>query len=247
MNYIAFMRSSNGNPAYLKTRIYGIRQYYSYLNYTGKRSDNPANSIRLRDKICRDVQFQDLFSTIELNQLLNGNQPVFKCSFKSKVILSFLIYQGLTSREIINLEVENVDFEKGSIFIQSGNRTNSRELKLHSNQTYFLCEYIKTERPLYVSKRNTLTNRLLLAKNGKPESGEIINYLTGRYKHLFPEKNLNPKTIRMSVITNLLEEKHDIRLVQIFAGHKYASSTERYKQTELETLATQINKFHPLA
>jgi integrase/recombinase XerD len=34
------------------------------------------------------------------------------------------------------------------------------------------------------------------------------------------DRNLNAKTIRQSVIANLLKEGKDLRVVQVFAGHK---------------------------
>ena len=50
----------------------------------------------------------------------------------------------------------------------------------------------------------------------------------------------------MSVITNLLKQGKDLRKVQTFAGHKYPSATERYKQSGIEELKQVIQKLHPL-
>jgi len=62
---------------------------------------------------------------------------------------------------------------------------------------------------------------------------------------MFPDRNLNPRTIRQSVITNLLKEGKDLRVVQVFAGHK-KSTTEKYRQSGLEELQAAIEKYHPL-
>jgi integrase/recombinase XerD len=43
-------------------------------------------------------------------------------------------------------------------------------------------------------------------------------------KPLFPNRDLNAKTIRQSVITNLLKQKKDLRAVHVFAGHKKPGS-----------------------
>ena len=43
-------------------------------------------------------------------------------------------------------------------------------------------------------------------------------------------------------ITNLLKQGKDLRLVQAFAGHKYPSTTELYKQTEVELLKTSYSQ-----
>jgi len=57
---------------------------------------------------------------------------------------------------------------------------------------------------------------------------------------------LSAKTIRQSVIANLLKTGKDLRMVQAFAGHKKVSSTERYCQTGLEALKLALQKYHPL-
>jgi site-specific recombinase XerD len=92
----------------------------------------------------------------------------------------------------------------------------------------------------------TDTDRLVLTLRGSAENGEGINYLIETFKPMFPERNLNARTIRQSVITNMLREGKDLRVVQVFAGHKKISSTEEYRQSGLEELQAAINKYHPL-
>ncbi len=73
-----------------------------------------------------------------------------------------------------------------------------------------------------------------------------INYLMETFRDLFPERKLNAQTIWQSVIANLLKAGKDLRVVQVFSGHKKPSSTERYRQTGLEELKAAVQKHHPL-
>ena len=57
---------------------------------------------------------------------------------------------------------------------------------------------------------------------------------------------MQPLKIRQSVIAHLLKSGNDLRVVQVFAGHKRAAATEEYKQTGLEELKAVIDKLHPL-
>jgi hypothetical protein len=80
-------------------------------------------------------------------------------------------------------------------------------------------------------------------------TGEVTgqeNYLVSTFKPLFKDRNLNPRTIRQSVITHLLDQGKDIRLLQVFSGYKYPSATEKYKQSDNKEFKYQILKFHPL-
>jgi integrase/recombinase XerD len=88
--------------------------------------------------------------------------------------------------------------------------------------------------------------KLILTWQGTAESKDGINYLVSTYKKQFPGRNINPKTIRQSVITNLLKQGKDVRIVQVYVGHKSPDTTEKYKQSNTEELQHMINKYHPI-
>ena len=48
------------------------------------------------------------------------------------------------------------------------------------------------------------------------------------------------------MITNLLSQGHNLRAVQLFCGHKFLDTTEKYKQTGIKALQDAIDKHHPL-
>jgi len=59
------------------------------------------------------------------------------------------------------------------------------------------------------------------------------------------ERVENVRQIRASVITKWLKV-HNLRRVQYLAGHRYISSTEMYKENEIDGLLEEVNQFHPL-
>ncbi|CAA0202547.1 tyrosine-type recombinase/integrase [Tenacibaculum maritimum] len=240
MEYIGKLRDKQNN---LSCSLHGIKKYYSYLVATGIRKDNPAKSIRLRDKRSRDIQLQDLFKTEELEQLLDRKERYVVLKNRNKIVISLLIYQGLTNGEIKKLELKDLDLEQGTIYIKPGRKTNKRTLKLQSKQVFWIMKYLQEDRPKLLKIES---QKLIISKLGTEETGEGIGYIIETCRYLFPNRKLNAKTIRQSVIANLLKQGKDLRLVQAFAGHKYPSTTEMYKQTQVEELKNQILKYHPL-
>lgn len=240
MDYLGKLRSKQNN---ISPSLHAIKKYYNFLVATGTRKDNPAKSIRLRDNRSRDVQLQDLFKTEELEKLLDKKERYQILEHRNKIIISLLIYQALTNGEIKELELNNINLEQGTVYIKASRKTNARTLKLQSKQTFWLMNYLQNDRPKLLKVD---TQKLIISKLGTAETGEGICYVIETLKHLFPNRKLNPKTIRQSVITNLLKQGKDLRIVQAFAGHKYPSTTERYKQTQVEELKNQILKYHPL-
>lgn len=145
--------------------------------------------------------------------------------------------------EITRIRLQDIDLESGLIHIRAMIRAMARILTLKPNQVMLLYECIHKVRPVLLK---TETDRLVVTLRGTAESGEGINYLIETFKPLFPDRTLNPRTIRQSVITNLLKEGKDLRVVQVFAGHKKISTTEKYRQSGLKELQAAIEKHHPL-
>jgi len=151
------------------------------------------------------------------------------------IITGLLIWQGLHSGELEKLEVGHIDLNEGIIYIPSTARSNSRELKLSTQQILTLHSYI------HGGTRDKL----------KPKADELLPGNLHNTISLLSEelKGINPTIknalhIRASVILHWLRQ-HNKRQVQYMAGHKYIDSTEKYQVQELETLTQQLTKHHP--
>lgn len=67
-------------------------------------------------------------------------------------------------------------------------------------------------------------------------------------KPLFPDRNLNPERIRMSVISYWLnDKKFPVKQVMDLSGQKWPSTVMQYKKINVEEQRELINKFHPLS
>lgn len=246
IEYIGVLRQRYSKPATISRIVSSIKVYYDYLCSEGMRTDNPAKAIKLRDRRTRDIQLQDLFSGEELEALMNRKERYANLDQRNKVLISLLIYQALTPQEIEALQVENIDLNDGSLYIKATAKTAARTLQLKPNQILLFHHYITEIRPKLLA--GNPSNALLIGIRGGAMKGEdITKHVKRSFNELYPNRKVNAQTIRQSVITNLLKQGHDLSVVQGFAGHKYPSTTERYKQNEIETLKAAINKHHPFA
>lgn len=245
MDYVAHLRREYHNTNTIRRTLYGIKAWYFYLIDTGQRQDHPCRYLRLRDARGSEVQLQDLFTSNEMEKLMQRRERYPTAELRNKVVISLLIYQGLRVGEITRLRLQDIDLEAGEIYIRSSPVSLARELKLKARQVMIFYKYIHQARPRLLKSKED-TQRLILTLRGSPEEGEGINYLVETFKPLFPEKNLNPTILRQSVIANLLNEGKDLRVVQAFAGHMNISTTEKYRQSGLKELREAIDKYHPL-
>ena len=246
MQYVEYLRGQYQNPKTINRMLYGVKAFYFYLIHTGQRSGHPCRQLRLKDAGYEDIQLQDLFTSIELEKLMHRKERFENVKLRNKVVISLLIYQGLRVTEMIMLRLQDIDLEAGTIYVRAMPRTMARTLKLRTEQVMLFYNYINKIRP---GMLKTDTSRLIITMRGTAENGKGIGYLVETFnknKTMFPDRTLNPRTIRQSVITNMLKAGKDLRMVQVFAGHKKISSTEKYRQSGLEELKTAIEKYHPL-
>ena len=164
---------------------------------------------------------------------------------RNEVLMSLLIHQALRPKEVANLQLSDIDLAQARVFISATNTTNSRYLPLKAAQILLFQTYQEKIRPALLSKnKNSLEMPLkgyLLSLRGNAFSEDD---LSGYFKHHYP-KSVNATIIRQSVITNLLKN-NDLRIVQVFAGHKYPSTTEAYKQDDVTQLQSELMRFHPM-
>ena len=243
MQYVEYLRARYRNPRTINRMLHGVKAYYYYLVDTGRRSSHPCRHLQLKDARGEDIQLQDLFTQVELEKLMHRKERFKNVKLRNKVMISLLIYQGLRVTEIIMLRVQDIDLEAGTVHVRAMARTMGRTLKLRTEQVMLFYNYIHEVR---TGLLKTDTDRLIITMRGTAESGEGIGYLVETFNPLFPDRTLNPRTIRQSVITNMLKAGKDLRVVQVFAGHKKISSTEKYRQSGLEELKAAIEKYHPL-
>lgn len=140
--------------------------------------------------------------------------------------------------------MKDIDFDSGKVYVRGGRKLAARTLELKPQQIVMFQKYIKTSRKVLIKCTST---KLIISQRGVPETVDGINSMIEPLKELFSDRNLNPSTIRQSVIANLLNHyKKPLESVQLFAGHKWPSTTLQYKSKNINEQRELINKLHPL-
>lgn len=210
-----------------------VRHYFAYRIATRQGGHNPAAGVYIKG-IARKLP-SGLLSVEQLQELYDLYRVQLNASLEKRVLLGLMIYQGLTVREIRRLEVTDVRIREGMINIRGGRCYNGRRLKLDAAQVKYLDLHLQqTASPAMRQQRLINVGHISYQ----------VQQLFKTLKKLYPAV-INIKQIRSSVITEWLHHYH-LRQVQYMAGHKYASSTQRYQITHLEDLQTQLQQHHPI-
>lgn len=160
-------------------------------------------------------------------------------------LISLLLHQALRSGEIKALTLESVDLQKGEISIGASKLSRSRTLPLERRQVFVFYEYLKEDRAILLGNKEE-NKALFITRQGKAEQGESLHTHIKRLRHFYKDLVINPNMIRMSVLREKFKQGYGLQEVQYFAGHRYPSSTERYKCDDYEALQAGVLKHHPL-
>jgi len=165
---------------------------------------------------------------------------------RDRLMLSLLIYQGITTAELIELKVEDVELSLGIMEVRTSRQGQYRKLKLLDHQIIDLENYLKNIRPK-LEKASGMQMDQLIINSGKSERKdklkntlqEIVKRLQKRHSYF-----KNARQLRASRIALWLNQ-YNLRQVQYMAGHRYISSTERYRMDKVEDLQRELGKYHP--
>src|SRR3990167_59729 len=239
LKFIQAAQKRGVSKSSINIHLNSIGKYYDYLIRSGERNDNPAKELRLKNK--RKKVLLHLLTAQELEELYTNyqNKPEWKLRGerakqshrRNVVLLGLMIYQGVQTAELKKIEKAHLNLLKGTIYIPSAGRSNSRLLKLNVKQLIPIQNYLS----ILEKEQEKLFNCNM--------TGVMLWLMTTLKRNA--QKIKDAQQIRSSVIVNWLKQ-YNLRQVQYMAGHKYISSTEKYKQEDLEDLQRQLNLFHPL-
>jgi len=233
-------------PQTLNNQLLTIEQYFFYLIEKGIRKEHPLKNFRIKTE--KKPLIKGLLTEEELNNLYEnyptkghygGQFDVYKQ--RNKVILGLMVYQGLSSGSIAQIELKDINLEKGTIHIAERLKTrlNPRNLPLEAVQIIELNNYL-------IHTRNKLLELI------KTDAGTTkLIPLGNNTKFSSITKNIRKQTelqeiqqLRNSRIALWLKQ-HNVRIVQYKAGYKRLLSLEQFKQDELESLKQAVAKYHP--
>ena len=241
LKYVEELKKTGIKIRTLQSYIGNLKIYFKYLQEENYRSDNPIENINIKGTV-RTV-LGNLLTADELEDLYYSYQTKDNdlARKRNKIIIGLLVYQGLHSKELQHLKEEYIELYKGKIHIPQTKRTNGRTLELKPWQLMEMMEYLQQIRPKIVPKGE---ENLFTSSYGNTNINNVIKKISEELK-LINYNYQNAIQIRNSVIVNWLKI-HNLRKTQVLAGHRYISSTERYKQDNLESLHEMINSFHPI-
>lgn len=228
--YIGYLRKSGHGASYISGQLCAVRHWLEWQKAEGNIGANPANDMKVMD-IGRRLP-HDLLDGLQLRNIYMEYEPNTPERARNRQLLGFLALQGLRTAEACRLEKSDIDLAKGVARILASTKAEGRLLELPTFQLRELAGWMEGRRegPLFATK-----------SGGNPQWA--IAPLMGELRKLGIIKSTNQ--LRASAIA-YWAKSYGIRQAQYMAGHRYASSTERYAQADPEKLRKAVLGRHPL-
>jgi site-specific recombinase XerD len=237
LNYIGDLQKEKSKPV-INEHLRAVSHYYRSLQL-------PDIAYQVRVRGIEKPQLI-LFNEEELNHIYNNYEPKAQKGFwrhSDKILLGFIIYQALDERDILRIELEHLQLEKGTIQIPAGQkRKEARTLKLEAHQILQLHNYLENHRDK--SGRKLISPQ---AENFDNLHDQITN-LNRQIRKLGERLQMDIKRLsqlKQSRIT-LWIKQYGLRKTQYLAGFKRVENVERYRQQDNEDLQEAIKNYHPL-
>ena len=217
-----------------------FNSYYKYLVFMDKIKSNPCDGIKA-PKL--EKKLPTYLTNEEIAKLFNIRltKPV---DYRNKAILEVMYATGARISEVINLELNQIDFEECIIRVV-GKGKKERIIPLDDVAIDALDNYINNYRPFLI--KNETCNYVFLNKNGEKISRQMIfKILKNLANKAGITKEISPHTLRHSFASNLLNNGADLRVIQELLGHENLETTEIYSHLQNKKIKDDYNN-HPHA
>ncbi len=217
-----------------------FNSFYKYLVFMDKIKSNPCDGIKA-PKL--EKKLPTYLTNEEIAKLFNIRltKPV---DYRNKAILEVMYATGARISEVINLELNQIDFEECIIRVV-GKGKKERIIPLDDVAIDALDNYINNYRPFLI--KNETCNYVFLNKNGEKISRQMIfKILKNLANKAGITKEISPHTLRHSFASNLLNNGADLRVIQELLGHENLETTEIYSHLQNKKIKDDYNN-HPHA
>jgi integrase/recombinase XerD len=226
-----------------RSRLGAVKAWFRWLTRQNHILSNPASDVdlpRVDFKLPRHV-----LTASEADQVINGTDVGNPVGLRDRAILETLYSTGLRRMEMINLNLYDVDMERGTVLVRKGKFRKDRMVPIGERALLWLNKYLSEARPLLALPRE---EALFVTNAGEPFSANSLTPTVRRYvlkAKLASGKHGGCHMFRHTVATLMLEGGADLRYIQAMLGHAHLNTTQIYTHVGIRALQQVHAMTHP--
>jgi integrase/recombinase XerD len=224
-------KSGTMSIGYLKKHREAVLRFIEYVASQEKEIGKGQSGILIRiennqpppREILLENEIQALFNTCGYDIL----------GIRDKAILSLLYGCGLRKKELLELEIHEIDLNKGRVHIDKSKTKHARDVPMSKTVQANIEDYLFNVRNSMLDSSSTLTSFLITERGTKMSEGTLAKTIEKLKKKACLNKKVTCHQLRHSIATHL-HKNMSIEDVAKFLGHKNLDSTMIYTHLKNE-------------
>jgi len=198
------------------------------LDFSMKRREKK----RLSVDACKLAEFLDCISGVNYADL------------RDRAVFELMYGTGIRVGEAVRLNVTDVDFNEGKLFVSQGKGKKDRVVPVGEKALLALKRYVDKGRN-YLTKVKDREALFLTVQGARLKVNNIEQVLSKRFRERFPDEKICPHMLRHSFATHMLEAGAGIKQIKDILGHSSMQSTTVYTHFNVKSLKKILKLYHP--
>ena len=240
-SYLAHLAKNNKGPRTQARRLSALKNFCRFAIEKGYTQEDPTVGVDM-PKLPKSLP--KALSLKDMQRLLSYNtENMTKEAIRSRAIIELLYATGIRVSELINLKRSDLNCDEEATMRILGKGDKERLMPLSERTLKTLEIYIKNHDK---SKSDGSKTWLFPSRQGRPLTRQRV-YQIVKEAGQAVGLELSPHHLRHTFATHLLENKADLRSVQMMLGHTDLTTTQIYTKVVKDRLRDVLENNHPLA
>lgn len=223
-------------------RLVPVKLWFRWLVKQNRILSNPAADIdmpRIEKRLPKHILSEE-----EAERVLNVADVTSALGIRDRAILETFYSTGIRRTEMINLQVHDIDADRGTLMVRQGKGSRDRLIPIGDRALAWIAKYLNEVRHKIVLADDQGT--LFLVVTGDAFSPRSLELMVADYiKRSGVNKSGSCHLFRHTMATLMLENGADVRFVQVMLGHAQLTSTQVYTQVAIRALKEIHTATHP--
>ena len=237
-------KKRNGKPLAAGSqysRLSALKMFFKYLVTKRTIPFNPASELqfpKLGKPLPKNIMSHEEVQAVMMQCKLNS--PI---GLRDRAIMELFYANGIRRAELADLNIYDIDFDKGNLMIRDGKGQKDRVVPVGESTLKWLQKYLDEARPRLQRKVDEIT--LFLSHDGRRLGDIYLSRHIGKYIRQAINKRGSCHLFRHTIATLMLDNGADIRYIQEMLGHESIRSTQIYTRVSIKSLKNVHEQTHP--
>ena len=246
-SWLAKQQSLGQSRATLQRRAAAVRMFLRWAQKAGHAASNPAANLRspkAMRKLPATLQ-PDQAAEMLAAAIVRAGEAGGPAARRDVAILELLYATGIRVSELVGLNLDAVDFNRGTVRVLGKGRKD-RSVPMGRPAVHALDEWLGGPRGQLVTAESG--SALFVGNHGRRIDQRVVRRIVHRALQVVGgAPDLGPHGLRHAMATHLLEGGADLRSVQEMLGHASLATTQIYTHVTNDRLRRAYEQAHPRA